>query len=159
VIYGEIIMKTPCILFMACLSTIELSAASSDNAVVLAPVHAFAVAFNTDSFTTIADFTTEDWVHINPFGGITSGRGDVVKELVAVHSTFLKGVGFTLEKEWVRFVAPDVAIVTTVVRMGTFTTPDGIKHENERHMRAFIVVRRQGRWLIAQDQNTIVRGP
>jgi uncharacterized protein (TIGR02246 family) len=41
---------------------------------------------------------------------------------------------------------------------GIFTTPDGKKHENDRNIRTFVVVRRDGKWLIMQDQNTIRGG-
>jgi hypothetical protein len=34
-----------------------------------------------------------------------------------------------------------------------------VKHENERHIRTFVLVRRNDRWLIMQDQNTAVAGP
>jgi hypothetical protein len=41
---------------------------------------------------------------------------------------------------------------------GTFTTPDGKKHENDRQIRTFVVVKRGAKWLIMQDQNTIRGG-
>jgi hypothetical protein len=41
---------------------------------------------------------------------------------------------------------------------GTLTTPDGKRHENDRQIRAFVVVERSGKWLIVQDQNTIRGG-
>ena len=36
-------------------------------------------------------YTTIDWVHINPGGGITRGREDVLREVRAIHQTMLKG--------------------------------------------------------------------
>ena len=51
----------------------------------------------------------------------------------------------------------DVAIAVVNSRMSTFVTPDGARHENERHIRTFVVVRRAGRWLIEHDQNTTFR--
>jgi hypothetical protein len=55
----------------------------------------------------------------------------------------------------VRFATLDVAVVTVPSTMcGAFTTPDGVKHENLRAIRTFVVVQRGGRWLIMQDQNT-----
>ena len=113
-------------------------------------------AFNAHGFGRAAEYTTEDWNHINPFGGRTRGREAVLKELTEVHSTFLKGVSDRIEEMDVRFATADVAVVTVISHMSTFTTPDGIKHENERHVRTFVVVKRTGRWLIMQDQNTLV---
>ncbi|HEX8279420.1 MAG TPA: SgcJ/EcaC family oxidoreductase [Segetibacter sp.] len=119
-------------------------------------VQSFFDAFNSHSFNDVARFTTEDWNHINPFGGRTNGREEVLKELKAVHSTFLKGVSRTIEDMSVRFVNREAAIVTVINKMGTYTTPDNIKHENERHITTFIVVKRNNKWFIIQDQTNII---
>jgi uncharacterized protein (TIGR02246 family) len=118
-------------------------------------VRAFYAAFSSDDFSRAADYTTDDWNHINPGGGWTRGREAVLKELKEVHSTFLKGVSDTVEEMVVRFATADVAVVTVPSRVSTYTTPDGIRHENERHIRTFVVVKRGGRWLIMQDHNTV----
>lgn len=120
-------------------------------------VQAFYSAFNTHDFQHASEYTTEDWEHINPFGGRTRGREAVLKELREVHGTFLSGVTDTPETISVRFVNRDAAAVTVTSQMSTYTTPDGKRHENERHIRTFVVVKRAGRWLVMQDQNTIVR--
>jgi len=119
-------------------------------------VQAFYAAFNSHGFDRAADFTTDDWNHINPLGGRTRGRAEVLKELQEVHSTFLKGVSDTIEQMDVRFANADVAVATVTSRVSTFTTPDGVKHENEQLVRTFVVVKRGARWLIMQDHNTIV---
>lgn len=119
-------------------------------------VQSFYDAFNTHNFERAAEYTTEDWNHINPFGGVTRGREATLTDLNAVHATFLKGVSDTIEEMSVRFATADVAVVNVISRMSAYTTPDGIKHENERHFRTFVVVKRGGRWLIMQDQNTII---
>jgi uncharacterized protein (TIGR02246 family) len=122
-------------------------------------VKSFYADFNSHGWAHAADYTTEDWAHINPLGGWTRGRDAVLKELEEVHSTFLKGVSDTIEDMAVRFASADVAVVTVVSRMSTFTTPDGAKHENEQHIRTFVLVRRNERWRIIQDQNTAVAPP
>ena len=119
-------------------------------------VQSFYDAFNSHGFGRAANYTTEDWNHINPFGGRTRGREAVLKELKEVHTTFLKGVSDTIESMDIRFATPDVAVVTVTSRMSTFTTPDGVKRENELHIRTFVVVKWSGRWLIIQDQNTLI---
>lgn len=118
-------------------------------------IQSFYAAFNSHDFQRVPEITTEDWIHINPLGGWTQGRKAVLKELEEVHSTFLKGVTDTVEEISVRFATPDVAVVTVPSRLSTFTTPDGVKHENERVIRTFVVVKRDKNWLIMQDQNTI----
>jgi uncharacterized protein (TIGR02246 family) len=119
-------------------------------------VQSFHAAFNSHDFGSAEEYTTEDWNHINPFGGWTRGRDAVLKELKEVHSTLLKGVSSTIEDFSVRFASPDVAVVTVTSRSSTFITPDGVRHENERSIRTFVVVKRNSRWLIMQDQNTFI---
>ena len=119
-------------------------------------VKAFYTAFN-HGFADRIEFATEDWNHINPSGGWTRGRANVLKEVRAVHSTFLKGVSDTVHDMSVRFATPDAAVVTVTSMMTAFVTPDQVKHENERHIRTFVVVKRGGRWLVMQDQNTAIR--
>jgi uncharacterized protein (TIGR02246 family) len=119
-------------------------------------VQRFYDTFNSHDWGRVEEFTTEDWAHINPLGGWTRGREAVLKELKEVHSTFLKGVNDTPDEMEVRFATADVAVVTVPSTMkGTFTTPDGKRHENDRQIRTFVVVNRGGKWLIMQDQNTI----
>jgi uncharacterized protein (TIGR02246 family) len=120
-------------------------------------VQAFYTAFDRGFLDGASAFATEDWNHINPFGGRTRGREAVLKEVVEVHTTFLRGVTDTIENVDIRFATPDVAVATVTSRVSTFTPPDGITHENERWIRTFVVVKREGRWLIMQDQNTIIR--
>jgi uncharacterized protein (TIGR02246 family) len=119
----------------------------------------FYTAFNSHGWKQVADYTTEDWNHVNPGGGWTRGRAAVLKELEEVHGTFLKGVSDTVEEIVVRFASSDVAVVTVTSRMSTFTMPDGVRHENEQHIRTFVLVQRNGRWLIMQDHNTAVARP
>jgi uncharacterized protein (TIGR02246 family) len=119
-------------------------------------IKSFYADFNSHGWAHAVNYTTEDWVHINPLGGATHGRGAVIKELEEVHSTFLNGVSDTIQDISMSFATAEVAIVTVISQMSTFTTPDDVKHENERHIRTFVVVQRNDRWLIMQDQNTTV---
>jgi uncharacterized protein (TIGR02246 family) len=128
----------------------------SDEKQLRETVESFYADFNTHQWDRALNYTTEDWNHINPNGGWTRGREAVIKELKEVHATFLKGVSDTIEDMSVRFATPDVAVATVTSRMSTFTSPDGVRHENERHIRTFVVVKRMGRWLIMHDQNTTV---
>lgn len=130
--------------------------APSAEAQVRRTVQAFYDAFNSHRFDRVVDITTDDWNHINPLGGRTRGRAQVLAELREVHGTFLKNVTDRVEKMDVRFAGDDVAVATVASQVSTFTTPDGVKHENEQLTHTFVVVRRGDRWLIMQDQNTIV---
>ncbi len=122
-------------------------------------VKSFYADFNSHGWTHAVNYTTDDWVHINPLGGSTRGRDAVLKELEEVHGIFLKGVSDTIEEMTITFATADVAVVTVTSRMSTFTTPDGTRHENEQHIRTFVLVRRNEHWRIMQDQNTAVARP
>lgn len=149
-------MKT---LFIATMSLALLApgyAQSADReAQVRQAVEAFYAAFD-HGFGDAPEFATKDWNHINPSGGWTRGRENVLKEIREVHSTFLKGVSDTVDNMSVRFADDEAAVVTVTSVMSTFVTPNGVKHENERHIRTFVVVKRGGRWLVMQDQNTVI---
>jgi uncharacterized protein (TIGR02246 family) len=148
------------ILLCALMALATVSAGSAqklnDTEQVRQTINLFYSSFNTHGFERAAEFTTGDWNHINPFGGWTRGRDAVLKELKEVHSGFLKGVSDTVEEISVRFANPDAAIATVTSRMSTYTAPDGVLHEHERHIRTFVVVKRSDRWLIMQDQNTTI---
>jgi uncharacterized protein (TIGR02246 family) len=108
-------------------------------------------------FSRAAEFTTADWVHINPFGGWTRGRDSVLAELREVHGSFLMGVKDTPDTILVRLTGTTSAVATVPSRLSTYVTPDGIRHDRERQIRTFVLTRLENRWWIVQDQNTIIR--
>ena len=112
--------------------------------------------FNDGSFKNAEQYTTEDWVHINPLGGIDKGQKDVLKVVREVHKTFLKGVTMNMTQLSMRFITQDAVIADVVHNVSNYTTPDGTKHENERHVKTYVVVRKKGKWLLTHDHNTIV---
>ena len=122
-------------------------------------VQAFYDAYNTHEFEKLTQFTTEDWTHIAPNGIVRRGRAETLQAMKQSHATFLKGVTDTPEDIAVRLATNDVAVVTVRSRTSTFTTPNGVTHENERRIRTFVVVKRGTAWLIMQDQNTVQSGP
>src|SRR5262245_13091072 len=93
-----------------------------DEAAARKPVEAFYAAFN-EGFTGAADFATDDWAHINPYGGWTRGRESVLKEVRDAHATFLKGVTEAIAQMEMRFASPGVAVVTVTSTTSAFTTP------------------------------------
>ena len=56
-----------------------------------------------------------------------------------------------IESMDIRFLTPDVAIADVIHRVDNYTTPDGVKHENEGHIKTYVVVKKKGKWLLAQD--------
>jgi len=132
---------------------------STEETKVRQTVQTFYDALNSHTFARASEYTAEDWININPFGRQLLGRDTVVKELEKTHATILKNTTVTIEEMSVRFAASNVALVTVIAHANAFTSTDGVKHENERRIRLFVVVKRSDRWLIIQDQSTpITRG-
>src|SRR3954452_11147382 len=123
-----------------------------------AAIQAFYKAFD-GGFARPPDYLAEDWNHINPFGGRDRGRKATLKAVREVHQSFLKGTTDTIESMDIRFATSDVAVGTVVSVMSPFTSPDGVKHGRERHIRTFVVVKRGDHWRIMQDQNTTIVEP
>jgi uncharacterized protein (TIGR02246 family) len=99
------------------------------------------------------------WNHINPNGGRNQGREATLARVREVHRTFLKGAKENVESIDVRFAADDVAVGTVISASSPFVSPDGTKHDVQRGIRTFVVVKRGGRWLIMQDHNTTIVPP
>jgi uncharacterized protein (TIGR02246 family) len=149
-------MKPIGIVILGLFLMVPCAALSDDReAAVRTAIRAFYKAFD-DGFVGPADYATEDWNHINPYGGRDRGREATLKGVREAHKTFLKGTTDTIENVDIRFAGQDVAVGTVTSNMSPFTSPDGVKHGAERHIRTFVVVKRGGRWLIMQDHNTTV---
>ena len=152
-------MKTYFILFLTTIfSTFSFGQKSQNEKLVKNVVLAFQGDFNDGAFKNAKLYTTADWVHINPGGGITKGREVVLKEVKAVHQTFLKGVSLTIESITIRFLTPTVAIADVIHKSSDYELPQGIKHQNERQMKTYVIVKQKNIWLLTLDQNTIIAG-
>jgi uncharacterized protein (TIGR02246 family) len=140
------------------LSFVSKGQNSQDKEAIKKVVIAFQDDFNDGGFKNAAAYSTTDWEHINPGGGIDKGRDSVLKTVRAVHQTFLKGVTMRIESMDIRFITRDVAIADVIHHVDTYTTPDGVKHENERHIKTYVLVKKKARWFLAQDHNTVIQG-
>ena len=132
--------------------------AADAEAAVRHVVQEFYKAFD-EGFVNPVDFATEDWHHINPFGGVDRGLEATLKTVREVHTTFLKGVTDRPEDIAIRFASGDVAVATVISTMSPYKRPDGVMQGPEKHVRTFVVVKRDERWLIMQDQNTTIATP
>lgn len=113
--------------------------------------------FNDGTFKKAEMYATNDWVHINPGGGIKIGKENVFEEVRGVHQTFLKGVSIATDSMNVRFLTPEVALVIAFHPIDKYTTPDNVTHINERHIKSYVLVKKEGNWLMALDQNTVIQ--
>jgi uncharacterized protein (TIGR02246 family) len=144
------------IAILSLLPAIAFGAGRDDD--VRATVQAFYTAFD-EGFVHEVRFATDDWYHVNPFGGVDRGLAATLKEVRDVHTTFLKGVTDMPSSIDVRFATDDVAVATVTSALSAFTGPDGVHRAAQRQVRTFVLVRRDGRWLIMQDHNTNIAQP
>ena len=151
-------MKLVLSIFAMILTASSIAHADEKDAQVRATIQTFYKNFN-EGFTAPGDYGTEDWNHINPNGGRNQGREATLARVREVHRTFLKGAKESVESIDVRFAADDVAVGTVVSVSSPFVAPDGTKHNSQRGIRTFVVVKRGGRWLIMQDHNTTIVPP
>ncbi len=70
------------VVFMLSLPNLVVAQTSSRERQVRQAVQSFYDAFNSHGFERASEYTTEDWNHINPFGGRTRGREAVLRELM-----------------------------------------------------------------------------
>ena len=149
-------MKTASILFIAIIIAFAGNAQPpKDREQVEKVVLAFQEGFNDGSFKNAESYTTVDWIHINPFGGITNGRDSTLADVRYVHREFLKGVTMSIQSMQIQFPAKETAIAIVKHKIDNYTTPDGVLHANEIHVKTYVIVKQKGKWLLALDQNTI----
>jgi uncharacterized protein (TIGR02246 family) len=113
--------------------------------------------FNDGTFKKAESYATTDWEHINPLGGSVRGRGAVLESVRGVHQTFLKGVSITTDSLKVRFIKPEVALVTAYHSIDNYITPDSVEHFNERQIKSYVLFKQDGKWLMTLDHNTIIQ--
>lgn len=113
--------------------------------------------FNKGSFEKAETYATNDWVHINPGGGIDNGRESILKSVRGVHQSFLKGITMTTDSMEVRFIKPDVALVTAYHTMDDYMTPDSVKHVNQQQIKSYVIIKQDGKWMLTLDHNTIIQ--
>jgi uncharacterized protein (TIGR02246 family) len=140
--------------FILCSCSGKISQTDEDS--VKKVVLEFQDDFNDGGFKNASSYTTPDWEHINPNGGITKGRENVLKEVRTVHQTFLKGITMKIISLEIRFLSPTVAVADVIHLVDNFTTPDGKKHINEQNIKTYIVVKDKGKWLLTHDHNTVI---
>lgn len=146
------------VLFLTAFSLFSCTNVSdSDKEAVRKVVLDFQEDFSDGTFKKAEQYADEDWEHINPVGGIDRGKDAVLKTVRGAHQAFLKNVGMTTDSMNVRFVSPDVALVTAFHTIDNYITPDSVKHFNERHIKTYVIVKKQGSWLMTLDHNTIIQ--
>jgi uncharacterized protein (TIGR02246 family) len=142
---------------LLCSSSKAVPVTQADKDSVTKVVLDFQEDFNSGSFKKAEIYATNDWVHINPGGGIDIGNQNVLQLVRDIHQTFLKDVTMTTDSMNVRFIKPEVAIVTAYHKVDPYTTPDSVTHTNVRAIKSYVIVKEEGKWLLTLDHNTTIQ--
>ena len=157
-------MKT-CLLVLALLlgtSRAFAQLSPADEAAVRRTVTRMTTNFQNHHFADMATYTTPDVSWVNLVGMWWRGRAQVQQAHQQIFDTIFKGVAFTPGRATVRGIAPGVAVVNMYCHVGAFYPPDGIDHGTNKEGEAddlltLVLVKKQGNWLLAAGQNTVVR--
>jgi uncharacterized protein (TIGR02246 family) len=157
-------MKT-CLLVLALLlgtSRTFAQLSPADEAAVRRTVTRMTTNFQNHRFADMATYTTPDVSWVNIVGMWWRGRAQVQQAHQQIFDTIFKGVAFTPGRATVRSIAPGVALVNLYCHTGAFYPPDGIDHGTNKEgdaddLLTLVLVKKQGQWLLAAGQNTVVR--
>jgi len=151
-------MKTSIYLFLILIPFLSFGQ-TNDIEEIKKVIIAFQEDFNEGIFKNVKNYTTEDWIHINPGGGMTNGRTAVLKEVVAVHQTFLKGVSMTIDSLNIKLSSPQFAYAIVYHKLSDYELPKGTINKNQQNIKTYIFEKRKKKWLMILDQNTVVQKP
>lgn len=117
--------------------------------------------WNTQEFQNMDSYMTDDVEWVNIVGMWWKGRAEVKAAHQGNFGAFFKGVPFTQKSLKTRFLTKDVAVATLISSVDEFFPPDGIDHGNNKmpasdDILTLVFVKKNGKWLIASGQNTVV---
>lgn len=97
---------------------------------------------------------TQQAVIVNVAGIRITGKDEIYKFIKQAMESFLANVSVKNEVVNITFLRPDVAVVSGIQHI--FTKYENLLEEDAKGSLTFVVVKEQGKWLIAAGQNTII---
>ena len=113
-------------------------------------------AWNRHDIQEYTAYLTEDCEWVNIVGMHWKGRAAVEKALDFYHRAIFRAMSLRTESMDVREVAPGVAVAVCAIRADAFAAPDGRTMPAALNRLTHVLVERDGRWLVASAQNTVV---
>lgn len=133
----------------------------TDEKAIQAHVSQMVSDWNTHEFKNMDSYTTEDVEWVNIVGMWWQGRAEVKAAHQGIFDRMFKNVPFIQKSLKTRFLTKDVAVATLISSVGEFFPPDGIDHGNNKmpatdDILTLVFVKKNGKWLLASGQNTVV---
>lgn len=118
----------------------------------------FAAAWNAHDMNKFAELFTPDADWVNIRGSRWKGVEEIRKNHVEIHNRFYSKSRLEFVETSVRMITKDVAVIHAKEIISGSDVPKQAGISDESQM-SLIVVRRDGKWLIASGQNTNVAPP
>jgi uncharacterized protein (TIGR02246 family) len=97
---------------------------------------------------------TPQAVIVNVAGIRVTGKDEIYKFMKQATESFLAHVSVKNEVVNITFLRSDVAVVSGIQHI--FTEQEDLLEEDAKGSLTFVVVKEEGKWLIASGQNTII---
>lgn len=130
----------------------------TDEAQIRNVLDSFAAAWNAHDMIKFSELFTPDADWVNIRGARWKGVEEIKNNHVAIHKIFYSKSRIEFVDLSIRMIAPDVAVVHVkeIVTGSDVPKAAGIAPESQMSL---IVAKRDGRWLIANGQNTNIAPP
>lgn len=114
-------------------------------------------AWNRHDMAAFVSYAAEDVQWVNIVGMWWKGKQQVYDALNAFHKTMFKDrLVHEPQGTQLRMIAPNCVVATFIQTIDGFTTPSGQVQSAGRSVLTEVFVKRNGRWLLVQAQNTTI---
>jgi uncharacterized protein (TIGR02246 family) len=114
----------------------------------------FEQIWNTHRMMDLAALFTEDAEFVNAVGKRLRGRPEIVKAHQSYHATIFRHIDIHQISLDVRAIAQDVVIATQMLKIGDRRSSDDSSSESIKHRMTFVLVKKDGSWLITGGSHT-----
>jgi len=157
-------MKFTLLLLTACAFTFSgFSQSKDDEHLVRQAAQSWFNAFNKHNYDDMPSWMADDCYMINPNGLHGTHNNGTAALFNNAHATLLKNVSIKMDSMFVRFIKPDIAIVTAFsTTSGVYFPPAGIdkgnnKVEGDQHLVSTMVIMKQNnKWKFTHYQNSFI---
>ncbi len=112
--------------------------------------------WNQNDLDGLAALLTEDCAWVNVVGAFWPTKMAVMSALRVYHATMFKGVQQHETGRSVGEIAAGVTIGVVTFTMDDYTTPDGRWMSGVKNRITYILVKREGSWLVRSGHNTTI---
>jgi uncharacterized protein (TIGR02246 family) len=133
-----------------------LPATGSDELAIREVLKGYGDAWNRHDMKALAELFDDDAHWVNIVGMHWPGKAAVVRGHEAFHRAFFQTTDIEIADVQIRAIAPGVAAVVLLLKVGPFTPPDGVPRAESDDRLSLILTSHDARWRIAHGHNTVI---